>query len=81
MRICAVTAYPPSRAGIADWPGYPKRRDFEDNLDAVKTHQHGTRVVLRSRHRDVAEQDARGFLLVHLAIRLTACHPDAQSAG
>jgi hypothetical protein len=48
---------------------YAQRWEFETTLDELKTHQRGTKVVLRSKSPDGVQQEVWGFLLVHWAIR------------
>ena len=48
---------------------YAERWEFESALDELKTHQRGSRVVLRSKTADGVYQEAWGMLCVHYAIR------------
>lgn len=48
---------------------YTQRWEFETTLDELKTHQRGSRLVLRSQSPVGVEQEVYGFLLVHYAIR------------
>ena len=48
---------------------YAERWEFESALDELKTHQRGSRVVLRSKVADGVYQEAWGMLCVHYAIR------------
>ena len=52
---------------------YSERWEFESALDELKTHQHGPRVVLRSKLADGVYQEAWGMLCVHYAIRALLC--------
>ncbi len=59
---------------------YAERWEFETLLDEVKTHERGSRVVLRSKSAEGVRQEAYAFLCVHYAIRAlmssTADHDD-----
>jgi hypothetical protein len=59
---------------------YAGRWEFEKLFDEVKTHERGTRVVLRSKSAEGVRQEAYAFLCVHYAIRAlmssTADHDD-----
>lgn len=48
---------------------YEQRWEFETLLDELKTHQRGSRVVLRSKLPDGVRQELYGYLCVHFAIR------------
>jgi hypothetical protein len=57
-----------------------RRREVETTLDELKTHQRGPAQVLRSRSPGGVEQEVRGHLLVHHAIRQFT-HTAADSSG
>lgn len=59
---------------------YAQRWEFENALDELKTHQRGSKVVLRSKHPEGVYQEAYGYLLTHYAIRLLM-HDAAVEAG
>lgn len=46
-----------------------QRWEIENTLDAIKAHQGGRQLVLRSQYPDGVEQEIYGFLLVHHALR------------
>ena len=48
---------------------YAQRWEIESIFDELKTHQRGSRVVLRSRTPDGVHQEAWGYLCVHYALR------------
>lgn len=48
---------------------YEQRWEFETMLDELKTHQRGSKVVLRSKLPDGVRQELYGYLCVHYAIR------------
>jgi len=48
---------------------YPQRWEFETTLDELKSHQRGTKVVLRSKQPELARQQIYRYLCVHYAIR------------
>ena len=48
---------------------YAERWEFESALDELKAHQHGPRVVLRSKTPDGVRQEAWGHLCTHYTIR------------
>ena len=48
---------------------YHERWEIENALDELKSHQRGTRVVLRSKVPDGVYQEAYGYLATHYAIR------------
>lgn len=48
---------------------YAERWEFESMLDEMKTHQRGSRVVLRSKSPDMVRQEIYGYLCTHYAIR------------
>ncbi|UQA91545.1 IS4 family transposase [Streptomyces halobius] len=59
---------------------YAQRWEIENTLDEIKTHQGGSRLVLRSQHPAGIEQEIFGFLLVHHALR-DLMHQAAQHSG
>jgi hypothetical protein len=56
---------------------YAQRWEIESILDELKTHQRGSRVVLRSRTPEGVYQEAWGYLCVHYALR-TLIHTAAE---
>jgi hypothetical protein len=60
----------PAAAPAADLAAlYEQRWEFETMLDELKTHQRGSRVVLRSKLPEGVRQELYGYLCVHYAIR------------
>jgi Insertion element 4 transposase N-terminal/Transposase DDE domain len=59
---------------------YQQRWEFETTLDELKTHQRGSKVVLRSRSPEMVAQEVWGMLLVHHVIR-RLMHQAALDAG
>src|SRR6266542_4170384 len=65
-----TTIFDPRAAPAADLAAlYDQRWEFETMLDELKTHQRGSRVVLRSKLPDGVRQELYGYLCVHYAIR------------
>lgn len=65
-----TTIVDPQAAPALDLAGlYAQRWEFETSLDELKTHQRGSRVVLRSKTPDGVRQEAYGMLCTHYAIR------------
>jgi hypothetical protein len=65
-----TTILDPKRAPAVELAAlYAQRWEFENTMDELKTHQRGSKVVLRSRQPDGVYQEAYGFLLTHYAIR------------
>jgi hypothetical protein len=65
-----TTLVDPEAAAAADLAAlYPQRWEFETTLDELKTHQRGSRVVLRSKSPDGVRQEAYGLACTHYAIR------------
>jgi hypothetical protein len=65
-----TTIFDPGQAPAADLAAlYHQRWEFETTLDELKTHQRGSKVVLRSRSPEMVAQEVWGMLLVHHAIR------------
>lgn len=58
-------AAPASDLGVL----YHERWEIENALDELKSHQRGTRIVLRSKQPDGVYQEAYGYLCTHYAIR------------
>lgn len=76
-----TTILEPERAPAAELAAlYAQRWEFENTMDELKTHQRGSKVVLRSRQPDGVYQEAYGFLLTHYAIR-ALMHDAAVQAG
>jgi hypothetical protein len=48
---------------------YHERWEIETSLDELKTHLRGARIVLRSKTPELVEQEFRGLLMAHFAIR------------
>jgi IS4 transposase len=48
---------------------YHERWEIETALDELKTHLRGARIVLRSKTPELVEQEFRGLLMAHFAIR------------
>ncbi len=48
---------------------YQERREIETALDELKTHLRGAQIVLRSKTPELMEQQFRGLLMAHYAIR------------
>ena len=78
-RAVAIQAGAAQQVGRADqkhhsqpdqtYPLYEQRWEFETLLDELKTHQRGSRVVLRSKLPEGVRQELYGYLCVHFAIR------------
>src|SRR6266508_4057975 len=65
-----TTILDPALAPAAELPAlYPQRWEHETALDALKTHQRGPGVVLRSKDPSGVIQEVWAHLLVHYAIR------------
>src|SRR6266508_2279800 len=65
-----TTILDPALAPAAELPAlYPQRWEHETALDALKTHQRGPGVVLRSKDPSEVIQEVWAHLLVHYAIR------------
>ena len=50
-----------------------ERSEFETQLEELKTHERGPRVVLRSKGPDGLRQEIYGYLCTHYAIRALMC--------
>jgi hypothetical protein len=65
-----TTLLDPEQAPAAELAAlYAQRWEIETTLDEIKTHQRGSRLVLRSKYPWGVEQEVYGLLLVHYAIR------------
>ena len=65
-----TTVLDPALAPAAELAAlYEQRWEFETMLDELKTHQRGSRVVLRSKLPEGVRQELYGYLCVHFAIR------------
>ena len=65
-----TTVLDPALAPAAELAAlYEQRWEFETLLDELKTHQRGSRVVLRSKLPEGVRQELYGYLCVHFAIR------------
>ena len=65
-----TTLLDPEQAPAAELAAlYAQRWEIETTLDEIKTHQRGSRLVLRSKYPWGVEQEVSGLLLVHYAIR------------
>lgn len=75
-----TTITDPARAEAAELAAaYAQRWELEGALAELKTHQRGSRVVLRSKQPDGVLQEAYGYLCTHYAIR-TLMHEAALTA-
>jgi hypothetical protein len=65
-----TTVMDPDAAPAGELAGvYAERWEFETALDELKTHQRGSRIVLRSKTPDGVRQEVWGYLCTHYAIR------------
>jgi hypothetical protein len=48
---------------------FSERWEIETALDELKTHLHGSQIVLRSKNPELVKQEFYGLLLAHFAIR------------
>lgn len=65
-----TTILDPDDASAIDLAGaYAQRWEIETAFDELKTHQRGSKIVLRSKLADLVHQEIWGYLCCHYAIR------------